>query len=235
MSEATHTAGVANGAPGGVAGTAATAAGGGHHPIIGQRKPGSTVALLRRADDLWAIYVGHRLDPAFREEMMVAVAGADSCRQCSFAHREWALAEGLPEAELAALEGLDVESFDAHKWAAIAWAQAAVRSDFAEVPDAIESNFKREFSAQEQADIELATRTMFWLNETSNGVDAALSRLKGTPVPGSGVLSESAALVLYAVFVPVLLVMLSVKQRRSPIALVRGMVPFFREFEARGR
>jgi hypothetical protein len=34
---------------------------------------------------------------------MLAVAGANSYRQCSFAHQEWALAEGPIETELAAL------------------------------------------------------------------------------------------------------------------------------------
>ena len=165
---------------------------------------------------------------------MVSVAGADSCRQCSFAHREWALAEGLPEAELAALEGMDAESFDARTWAAIAWAQAAARSDFADVPDPIEANFRRQFSSQEQADIELVARTMYWMNEASNGVDAAWSRLHGRPVPGSGVPSELAALLAYGLITPVVLVVLSAKQRRNPISLIRSVAPFFREFEARG-
>ena len=113
---------------------------------------------------------------------MLAVAGANSCRQCSFAHRQWALAEGLPEAELAALEGLDAESFDERTWAAIAWAQAYARSDFAEVPDAVDANFRQHFSAQEQADIELVARTMYWMNETSNGV----RRRPDTPEARSG-------------------------------------------------
>ncbi len=164
---------------------------------------------------------------------MLAVAGANSCRQCSFAHREWALAEGLPEAELAAFEGLQPESFDARKWAAIAWAQAAARGDFTNVPDVIEANFRRRFSAQEQADIELAARTMYWLNETSNGVDAFVSRLKGDPVPGSTVLSELVALVLYAIAVPALVALFSIKQRRNPISILRDMKPFLREFEVR--
>ena len=218
----------------GAAEIASTAASGGHHPIIGQRKSGATAALFRRRRDRWAIYFGHRLNPAFREEIMIAVAGANSCRQCSYAHREWALAEGLSDAELAALEGLEAASFDARTWAAIAWAQAFARSDCADVPDPIEANFRQKFSAQEQADIELAARTMYWLNETSNGVDAAWSRLKGRPVPRSGVRSELVALLLYVLFVPILLVMLSVKQRRNPISLIRGMGPFFRGFEARG-
>ena len=206
-----------------------------HKPIIEWREfTSSTAALARRAPDLRAIWFGGRLDPAFREEVMLAVAGANSCRQCSFAHREWALAEGLPEAELAELEGLQAESFDARTWAAIAWAQAYARSDFTDVPDVIDANFRRRFSPQEQADIELAVRTMYWLNETSNGVDAFLSRLKRDRVRGSTVLSELVALVLYAIAVPALIVLFSIKQRRNPISILRAMEPFFHEFGARG-
>ena len=145
-----------------------------HYPTISSRKPGSTVALLKRARDLRAIYLGRRLDPAFREEIMLAVAGANSCRQCSFAHREWALAEGLPEAELAALEGLDAESFDARTWAAIAWAQAYARSDLAEVPDAVDANFRSTSALRSRRTSQLVARTMYWMNEASNGVRAGL-------------------------------------------------------------
>ena len=192
-----------------------------HYPTISQRKPGSTVALLRRSRDLWAIYFERRLDPAFREEVMLAVAGANSCRQCSFAHREWALAEGLSKADLAALEGLDAESFDARTWAAIAWAQAYARSDFATVPDAIDANFRQQFSAQEQADIQLVVRLMYWMNETSNSVRAALRRMKGDPVRGSSVPRELQALLLYLIGAPLVLVVVAVKQRRGLISLLR--------------
>ena len=99
----------------------------------------------------------------------------------------------------------------------------------------IEANFRRRFDAQEQADIELVARTMCWMNRTSNTVDAAWARLHGEPVPGSGVLRELAALLIYAAVTPVILVVLSVKQRRSPISLIRSVAPFFREFEARAR
>ena len=164
---------------------------------------------------------------------MLSVAGANSCRQCSFAHREWALAEGLLEAELVALEGLDAESFDAKKWAAVAWAQDATRSDFTSVPDAIDANFKQLYGHQEQADIELVARTMCWMNRVSNTVDAAIDRLRRKPVPGSGVGREVLAIVVYGLFVPVVLVVLGVKQKRRPMTLIRGIVPFFREFESR--
>jgi hypothetical protein len=44
----------ANHACSGAAEIASSAASGGHHPIIGQRKSGSTAALFRRGRDLWA-------------------------------------------------------------------------------------------------------------------------------------------------------------------------------------
>jgi AhpD family alkylhydroperoxidase len=203
-------------------------------PVIGNRKPRSTAELLRRSPDLQAIWFKHRLDPAFREELMVSVAAANSCRHCSYAHREWALIEGLPPDELAALEGRDADSFDARTWAAIAWVHAAAASDFTDVPEAIEANFRARFSPQEQADIELVARTMTWMNQVSNTVDAAWGRLHGDPVAGSGVLSELEALVLYGLAVPPLIVWMGVKEGRRPMDVVRGMAGFFREFDARG-
>ena len=206
----------------------------GRKPIIRPREFARlTAALARRASDLKAIWVGGRLDPAFREEIMVAVAAANNCRQCSFAHREWALAEGLPADELAELEGMQAASFDARRWAAIAWAQAATREDFAGVPAAIEANFRRSFSSQEQADIDLVARTMNWMNRVSDTVDAAWSRVHGDPLPDSGVLRELIAVLIYALITPFILVILSVKQRRNPISLIADIRPFFREFEAR--
>jgi AhpD family alkylhydroperoxidase len=206
-----------------------------YKPIIRWGEFGrSTVGLARRSADLRAIWSGGRLAPAFREEIMVAAAGANSCRQCSFAHREWALAEGLPEAELAALEGLDAEWFDPQRWAALAWAQAVTHSDFGDIPEIIDANFRRQFSRQEQADIELVVRVINWTNRGTNTVDAALSRLRGSAVPGSGLLRELVALTAYALIAPPVLILLSIKQRRGLISTIAGMKPFFRTFEARG-
>ena len=43
---------------------------------------------------------------------MLAVARANACRWCTLAHRQWALAEGVTDAELAALEDQRPEQFD---------------------------------------------------------------------------------------------------------------------------
>jgi AhpD family alkylhydroperoxidase len=214
---------------------APTADPGRHKPIIRSRRRGSNAALLRRTRDIGAIWFGGRLDPGFREELMVSVAAANSCRQCSYAHREWALIEGLPADELAALERRDPESFDERTWAAVAWVHALAASDFTDVPEAIEANFRAQFSPQEQADIELVARTMTWMNQISNTVDAAVERGKGNPAPGSSVLSELEAVLLYGVAVPPLIVWMSLKEGRRPLQFVRSMAQFFREFDARPR
>ena len=107
-----------------------------HHPVIGQRKPGSTRALLSHPRDLWAVYVYKRLDPIFREQIMIAVAGANSSAPVQLRPPRWALAEGLSKADLRALEGLQTDVFDQRTWTAVAWAQAFARSDFEDVPTA---------------------------------------------------------------------------------------------------
>lgn len=79
--------------------------------------------LARRTPDAHAIWVAGRVDPKLREQVMLAVAHANACRWCTLAHRQWALAEGVSDAELAALEGQHAEEFDRRTWAAVAWAR----------------------------------------------------------------------------------------------------------------
>jgi AhpD family alkylhydroperoxidase len=205
-----------------------------HHPIMADRKPHRTRALLRRWRDVKAIWGGGRLEPVFREELMISVAAANSCRQCSFAHREWAIAEGIPFERLAALEGMDADKFDDHTWAAIAWVQAAARSDFSTIPPATDANFRREYSSQEQKDIELVARTMYWMNEISNGVDNAMLRVSGKRAEGN-IKSDVEAVLLYVTTVPFLFVYLGMKQGKRPMEVARGMRPYFQQFQVRGQ
>ena len=60
---------------------------GGHQPLISHRRRGSTRYLLRHVRDIKAIWINERIDPVLREQLMVSVAAANSCRQCSYAHR----------------------------------------------------------------------------------------------------------------------------------------------------
>ena len=77
---------------------------------------------------------------------MLAVADADTCRQCSFAHHEWALAEGISDAELAALDGMNPEFIDPRKAAALYWVHEYASTDFTSVPDVIDANFRQQYA-----------------------------------------------------------------------------------------
>ncbi|MHB1569183.1 MAG: carboxymuconolactone decarboxylase family protein [Solirubrobacteraceae bacterium] len=146
--------------------------------------------LVRRVPDVAAIWGARRLDPKLREEVMVAVAQANMCRWCSLAHRQWALAEGVSDSELAGLEELDAEKFDRRTWAAIAWADARTRADLGPVPVEFEDELARHYSPAERDDLDLVTTVMTIANRSANTFDALLARLRGRPIPESGLLGE---------------------------------------------
>ena len=161
-----------------------------------------SAALTGRWRDLIAVWGRNRLDPRLREEVMLAVAEANACRLCTAAHRRWALAEGVSDEELAALEGHDAERFDRRTWAAIAWAQARTQSDLAPVPAELEAELARHYNEGERADLETVTRAMGVANRSANTFEALLERLRGRPVPGSRIGDELALGGVVALTIP---------------------------------
>lgn len=133
---------------------------------------------------------------------MVAVARANDCHWCTLAHRRWAIAEGVTDEELAAIEGHDAEHFDRRTWAAIAWAQARTRADLEPVPDELEAELARHYDEGERADLELVTQAMGIANRSANTFDALLERLRGRPVAGSRVGDEVALGSVVALSIP---------------------------------
>jgi AhpD family alkylhydroperoxidase len=159
-------------------------------------------ALASRAQDLIAVWGRQRLDPRLREEVMLAVAEANACHWCTMAHRRWALAEGVSDAELAAIEGQEADRFDRRSWAAIAWAQARTRTDLGPVPVELETELARHYDEGERADLELVTQAMGIANRSANTFDALLGRLRGRPVVGSHVGDELAIGSVVALAIP---------------------------------
>ena len=133
---------------------------------------------------------------------MLAVAQANACDLCTLAHRRWALAEGVTDKELAAIEGQDPEQFDRRSWAAIAWAQARTRADLDPVPEELEAELARHYDEGERADLELVTEAMGVANRSANTLDALLERLRGRPVPGSRIGDELALGSIVALSIP---------------------------------
>ncbi|HET8977782.1 MAG TPA: carboxymuconolactone decarboxylase family protein [Solirubrobacteraceae bacterium] len=146
--------------------------------------------IARRLPDVFAIWGRRRVDPRLREEVMLAVAQANACRWCTLAHRQWALAEGVTDAQLAALENQDPGQFDRRTWAAVAWADARARADLGPVPAEFEEELARHYSPAERDDLDLVAAMMTIANRSANTFDALLARLRGRPVPGSRLLDE---------------------------------------------
>jgi AhpD family alkylhydroperoxidase len=170
-----------------------------------------TAALTRRTPELIAIWGRGRVDPALREEVMLAVAEANACNLCSLAHRRWAAAEGVSDEELAAIEDRDPEQFDRATWAAIAWAQARTRADLSPVPEELEAELARHYDEGGRADLELITQAMGMANRTANTFDALLERLRGRPVAESRVGDELALGTVVALTIPPVTAYLTVR------------------------
>ena len=64
-------------------------------------------AVTARRQEIRALMRGQRIDPAFRERLMLVVTGVNACRYCSYAHAQEALAKGISRQEIEALgEGM---------------------------------------------------------------------------------------------------------------------------------
>ena len=71
-----------------------------------------------------------------------------------------ALAEGVTDTALAAVEDQDAEQFDRRTWAALAWADARTRADLGPVPVEFEDELARHYSPADREDLDLVTTVM---------------------------------------------------------------------------
>lgn len=188
-------------------------------------------SLAPELPSLARIWMGRGMDPAFREEIMVAVARVNDCRYCSFAHHEWALHAGLPAEELAQVEGMAPEDFDPARWIAVQYARAFTLSRSGGVSTELAEKLGEHYSKEEIADIERVVRAMTIANLTGNTVDALLSRLRGEAAEGSRVLDEVFVTTIFMAVAPFVAVMLAAWRRQSPLALLRDFQNFSRSFE----
>lgn len=175
------------------------------------------VPLAHRAGMVWGL---RRMDPAFREELMLTVARANGCRYCSYIHQEWAMRTGVSDLEIAQLEGTDPAHFDRAKWSALVYARSLAENNFADVPGEISEDVANYSPAGELRDIQTVALVMTIVNRSVNTMDALLSRLRGVPASESlpAELLITAGLVVIG---PVVVPALSLILRKSPRRLLR--------------
>ena len=186
------------------------------------------VPYLLRAGRIWLL---RGMDPQFREEIMLAVSRVNGCRYCSYIHHEWALATGVPDDEIARLEGLEPKGFDRGRWVALAWAQARSAADFGSAPDELDRAMHEQHELSVRKDVEAVARIMTMVNRSANTMDALLERLRGEPVEGSRAIDELlVTLGLVGLGWPYVF-LLALRLRRSPWRLWREFRAFSNEFD----
>jgi AhpD family alkylhydroperoxidase len=180
------------------------------------------LSISARVPALVAIWLGGRLDPALREQIVVAVARVNACRMCEHAHTRMALEAGVSNAELAALEDMDEGAFDRRAWLAIAHARQRTKADFARLAvDEAENALIDELGVQTYRDVEDVARVMTIANRIANTLNALSDRARGNPVPGSRLLDELLINILFLPGAWLGTLVAAARQRKSPCAVWR--------------
>lgn len=191
---------------------------------------GDVLELLTRLDEVRRIQTGKAIEPAFREEVMVAVARANACRYCVFAHETAAREEGVAQATLDGLARWDLTeaALEPRIVAALEYARALADTDFGAVDPALEAEVVALHGDAGRRTIETTARVMTVMNLTGNTVDALLSRVAGEPAPDSRLCDELVLTWLWALGAALTSVNLMRARAESPLRLLES----FRTFSA---
>ena len=129
--------------------------------------------LMRNFRRINAIFNGERLDPAFRERIMLAVTHVNECRFCASFHTKAALAEKVSHDEINALLDGSYKDCPAEEIPAIRygehWAETAGKPDAA-----IREKLLTGYDQETVKAIEIVLRVIKTGNLTGNTVDRFL-------------------------------------------------------------
>jgi AhpD family alkylhydroperoxidase len=160
------------------------------------------------------------MTPADRERMMLAVASANACRYCMWAHEHWALDVGVDAEDAASVAAGGVGGRDTRERALFAYAVAVGTTGRIDRRSDLGRAALAAAAPDEVARVETVALAMRLANLAGNTFDAWIARLRGRPWSGSRWFDE---LLISAVFVsgalPVVLC-LAILERRWPWTLV---------------
>jgi AhpD family alkylhydroperoxidase len=202
-------------------------------PTLGTDELASRLAsLLAELPRIYAIWNNAALDPAFREELMVAVARQNDAPYCTWAHSTWAESVGASKAELAKVAQLNRDSIDRRKWAALTYVRALAAKDFKPVPRKIRQEMQAHYTPREIEDITLVARVMELMNRSANTYEAMLSRLQGEPREDTRIIDEMVLTGVFLAVTPLMLLLLSRNAKRSYVDTTRSMIGYVNRFYA---
>ena len=132
----------------------------------------------------------------------------------------------LPEGDRGEISRSQTSDSDPGKELAISYAESLASSDFRQVPEELRREVTNLCGATQCRDIETVARVMTLANRSFNTVEALFSRMKGQPSGHSRLVDELLIGVAFALLYPVVILMVSLLRRRSPISVVRGFLAF---------
>lgn len=132
--------------------------------------------IISQRDQIRPLMRGEMIDSTFRERLMLAVTSVNDCRYCSFAHAKQALAEGINQDEIQALQDglLDISPRD--ELPALLYAQhwAETRGD---VDSSVRDKMITKYDDRTVKAIELILRMIQMGNLLGNTLDYILFRI----------------------------------------------------------
>lgn len=183
--------------------------------------------LIASPSNLYGILVSKRLDPVFREEIMVAISTLNACKYCNYAHHDFALQAGVTEEELAQLEGITPENFNAEKFLAITYVRELANSNFSGVDPDLLDKLKKAYSKVERGDIQTTARIIMLFSMICNTSDAFVERVKGKPVEGSKLFDELVvATAFFAGILPVVGLYIALLRGENPMNTLNDFIHF---------
>lgn len=133
-------------------------------------------AILSQRDQMRPLMRGELIDPAFRERLMLAVTAVNGCSYCSYAHARQALAEGIQDDEVEALQAGVVANSPREELPALLYAQHWAETG-GNVDPAARERLVEAYHEEPVKAIELTLRTIQMGNLLGNTMDYVLYRL----------------------------------------------------------
>jgi AhpD family alkylhydroperoxidase len=160
------------------------------------------VSLGKRAPSLIGAIATHKVDPRFREKVLLAVTSVNQCRYCNLVHTSWAQLLSVDPNEIEQIKALGpCEACDPDELPAIEFAQHYAQTKKNPAPERLAALHEK--YGKEKADALLLFLDLIWFaNLSGNTFDAFLSRLKGHKAPDSNLAFE---VILASVLAPILL------------------------------
>jgi AhpD family alkylhydroperoxidase len=162
-----------------------------------------TFSIMRKPLSIRGAMKSERINPQFRERIMLAVTSVNGCIYCEWGHTRKALEYGCTEEEIKEIFRNDFRSCDPEETVALAFAQHYANTEGHPTAESC-NKLIEQYGEQKANDIKLFIQMITFGNLLGNTIEAFESRFKGKPPENGSVLFESFIYILGFPFIKIL-------------------------------